>query len=122
MTPKLNLSATSLQNLITWQPGQVQVLVFTCSLSRDQIEEILTKPYKVLEFSVHMQSTKMVVKQVMEDAAQMVGKQDRDRFIRAWVCHREAIPSFRSKKGIIAMFRHVDMCRLCGLDCLHTVP
>ncbi|KAG0727952.1 hypothetical protein GWK47_033539 [Chionoecetes opilio] len=35
ITPKLNLSATSLQTLISWQPGQVHELAFTCSLSGD---------------------------------------------------------------------------------------
>ncbi|KAG0730158.1 hypothetical protein GWK47_003325 [Chionoecetes opilio] len=60
ITPKLNLSATSLQTLISWQPGQVHEPAFTCSLSGDQIQEILVKPYEVPEFSIHTQSTERV--------------------------------------------------------------
>ncbi|KAG0721964.1 hypothetical protein GWK47_045364 [Chionoecetes opilio] len=73
ITPKLNLSATSLQTLISWQPGQVHEPSFTCSLSGDQIQEILVKPYEVPEFSIHTQSTERVVKQVTEAAAAVVG-------------------------------------------------
>ncbi|KAG0723594.1 hypothetical protein GWK47_042412 [Chionoecetes opilio] len=80
--PKLNLSATSLQTLISWQPGQVHEPAFTCSLSGDQIQEILVKPYEVPEFSIHTQSTERVVKQVTEAAAAVVGQQARDGFIR----------------------------------------
>lgn len=103
ITSKLNLSATSLHNLITWQPGKVQEPVFTCFLSRDQIKEILIKPYQVLEFSIHTQSTERVVKQMAETAAVVVGQQAREGFIRGRVHHREAIPSFRSKKDIMTM-------------------
>ncbi|KAG0729761.1 hypothetical protein GWK47_029690 [Chionoecetes opilio] len=79
ITPKLNLSTTSLQTLISWQPGQVHEPAFTCSLSGDQIKEILVKPYEVPEFSIHIQSTERVVKQVTEAAAAVVGQQARER-------------------------------------------
>lgn len=102
--PKLNLSATSLQNLITWQPGQMQEPVFTCSLSRNQIKEILIKPYKVPEFSIHTQSTERVVRQVTEAAVAVVGQQVRDGFIKAWIHYKGAIPLFRPKEDIMAMF------------------
>ncbi|KAG0724306.1 hypothetical protein GWK47_040839 [Chionoecetes opilio] len=100
ITPKLNLSATSLQTLISWQPSQVHEPAFTCSLSGDQIQEILVKPYEVPELSIHTQSTERVVKQVTEAAAAVVGQQDRDGFIRARAHHRETIPCFRSKKDM----------------------
>ncbi|KAG0724775.1 hypothetical protein GWK47_004955 [Chionoecetes opilio] len=104
ITPKLNLSATSLQTLISWQPGQVHEPAFTCSLSGDQIQEILVKPYEVPEFSIHTQSTERVVKQVTEAAAAVAGQQARDGFIRARAHHRESMPCFRSKKDMMDMF------------------
>lgn len=104
ITPKLNLSATSLQTLISWQPGQVHEPAFTCSLSGDQIQEILVKPYEVPEFSIHTQSTERVVKQVTEAAAAVVGQQARDGFIRARAHHRETMPCFRSKKDMMDTF------------------
>ena len=42
ITPKLNLSATSLTKLITWKPGQVQEPSFTCSLSKAEIQGFKT--------------------------------------------------------------------------------
>ncbi|KAG0727262.1 hypothetical protein GWK47_035023 [Chionoecetes opilio] len=104
ITPKLHLSATSLQTLISWQPGQVHEPAFTCSLSGDQIQEILIKPYEVPEFSIHTQSTERVVKQVTEAAAAVVGQQARDGFIRAGAHYRETMPCFRSKKDMMDTF------------------
>ncbi|KAG0702586.1 hypothetical protein GWK47_025063 [Chionoecetes opilio] len=94
----------SLQTLISWQPGQVHEPAFTCSLSGDQIQEILVKPYEVPEFSIHTQSTERVVKQMTEAAAAVVGQQARDGFIRARAHHRETMPCFRSKKDMMDTF------------------
>ena len=73
ITPKLNLTATTLQELISWQPGQVQEPVFTCSLTREEIKMIVEKPYEVPGFSIHTQITERAVKQVTEAAAAVVG-------------------------------------------------
>ncbi|KAG0698754.1 hypothetical protein GWK47_025973 [Chionoecetes opilio] len=94
----------SLQTLISWQPGQVHEPAFTCSLSGDQIQEILVKPYEVPEFSIHTQNTERVMKQVTEAAAAVVGQQARDWFIRARAHHRETMPCFRSKKDMMDTF------------------
>ncbi|KAG0728431.1 hypothetical protein GWK47_032469 [Chionoecetes opilio] len=66
--------------LISWQPGQVHEPAFPLFTVRDQIQEILVKPYEVPEFSIHTQSTERVVKQVTEAAAAVVGQQARDGF------------------------------------------
>ena len=73
ITPKLNMSASSLQTMISWQPGQMHERVITCSLRVDQIQEIQDKPFEVPNFSIHTQSTERVVKQVTEAAAAVVG-------------------------------------------------
>ena len=57
ITPKLNLSATSLTKLITWKPGEVQDPSFTCSLSKAEIQGFKEVPYSPPSFSCHTQST-----------------------------------------------------------------
>ncbi|KAG0727509.1 hypothetical protein GWK47_034527 [Chionoecetes opilio] len=52
--------ATSLQTLGQLAAGQVHEPEFTCSLSGDQIQEILVKPYEVSEFSIHTRARKSV--------------------------------------------------------------
>ena len=53
ITPKLNMSANSLQKTISWQPGQLHEPVFTCSLRVDQIQEIQDRPFEVPNFFIH---------------------------------------------------------------------
>ena len=72
ITPKLNMSASSLQTMISWQPGQVHEPVFICSLRVNQIQEIQEKPFVVLNFSIHTQITERMLKQVTEAAAAVV--------------------------------------------------
>ena len=57
ITPKLNLSATSLTTLISWAPGQVQEPSFTCSLSTSEILGFEEVPYIPPGFTCHAQST-----------------------------------------------------------------
>lgn len=102
--PKMNLSATSLQNLIPWTPGQVHEPIFTCYLSKEEIKKIEDTAFEVPIFSIHTQSTERAVKQVTEAAAAVVGQQARDGFVRARAQHREIMPSFKSKKDIMAIF------------------
>ena len=103
-TPKLNLSATSLINLITWKPGEVHEPVFTCSLSKADISGFLVHPFTPPLFTSHTQSTERAVKQVTEAAAAVVGKEARDGFIRARIHHREDMPVFKTKQHILATF------------------
>ena len=104
ITPKLNLSATSLTTLITWKPGQVEEPVFTCSKSSQEIQGYLQTPYKAPEFSCHTQSTEACVKLVTEAAAAVAGQEARDGFIRARLHNREAMPLFTTKKHMLATF------------------
>ena len=57
ITPKLNLSATSLTTLISWAPGKVQEPSFTCSLSTSEILGFEKIPYLPPKFTCHAQST-----------------------------------------------------------------
>ena len=62
ITPKLNLSATSLINLISWKSGEVQEPSFTCSISKTDILSLQEVPYSPPNFSCHTQSTERCFK------------------------------------------------------------
>lgn len=104
VTPKLNLSATSLTKLITWKAGNVDEPVLTCSMTRAEIKSFLDKPYDPPKFSCHTQSTERCVKLVTEAAAAVCGQEARDGYIRARIHHREAMPIFTTKKHILSTF------------------
>ena len=57
ITPKINLSATSLKDLISWAPGEVKEPVFTSSRSTAEIKTFLDTPFDPPPFSCHTQST-----------------------------------------------------------------
>ena len=56
-TPKLNLSATSLLNLIDWNTADVQEPSFTCTIATSEILSFKASPYNPPKFSCHTQST-----------------------------------------------------------------
>ena len=62
-TPKLNVSATSLIKLITWNIEDVQEPVFTSSLPKKEIRRFLEHPFTPPPFTSHTQSTERAVKQ-----------------------------------------------------------
>ena len=64
LTPKLNMSATTLTKLISWKPGQVHEPVFTCALSKDEIRSFISEPFIAPRYTSHTQSTERAVKQV----------------------------------------------------------
>ena len=104
MTPKMNLSATSLIKLIKWEPCKVDESAFTCSLSKEEIWGFLDKPFDPSKFSSHTQSTERCVKLVTEAAATVCGQEARDGYTRASIQHRESLPVFTTKKHILATF------------------
>ncbi|KAF0297732.1 hypothetical protein FJT64_004840 [Amphibalanus amphitrite] len=104
ITPKLNPSASSLTNLISWQPDEVYEPVFTCHMPTSDIKIFADSPYRPPKFCSHTQSTERCVKLVTEAAAEVCGQEARDGYIRARVRHREAMSAFDSKKDILATF------------------
>ena len=105
VTPKLNLSATSLTRLISWKPGTVQEPSFTCVLSKEEIQAFKEKPYSPPNFCCHTQATERAVKLTTQAAAAVCGQAARDGFIRARLHSREEMPVFTSKKHILATFK-----------------
>ena len=102
--PQLNLKATTLQNMITWKLKEAHEPIFTCKLTKEELNEILHKPFDVPKFSIHTQSTERCVKQVTEAAAAVVGQDRRDGFVRARLQSREQMPVFKTKKHILNTF------------------
>ena len=104
LMPQLNLKATTLQNMITWKLKEAHEPIFTCKLTKEELNEILHKPFDVPKFSIHTQSTERCVKQVTEAAAAVVGQDRRDGFVRARLQSREQMPVFKTKKHILNTF------------------
>ena len=100
----LSLKATTLRNMIAWKVKEAHEPIFTCKLTREQLEELLIKPFDVPKFSNHTQSTESCVKQFTEAAAAVVGQDTRDGFVRARLLSREDMPVFKTKKQILVAF------------------
>ena len=94
-TPLLNLEATSLTSLIAWE--DVHEPVFTTSLTKQEVSDLVEVPFPAPAFSVHTQSVERIVKQVTEAAASVVGFEAREGFITARMEHTLAMPKFTTK-------------------------
>lgn len=93
IAPKLNLSATSLTNLMSWKSWEMQDLSFTCSISSSDMKDSLDVPFVPLKFSYH---TEMSVKLVAEAADAFFGDET-----KATTLHREEVPVFTTKKHFL---------------------
>ena len=101
-TPKLNLGATSVRELINWEGEKVFEPVFTTKLDIDEIKELVNTPLQIQTFSLHTQSCERVVQEVSKASTEVCGDSRRDGWVRARVAHREVMPVFASKKDILA--------------------
>ena len=63
VTPKINLDASKLVELIPWDTEPVHEPIFTCDMSSENIKNFVEEPFKVPFFSIHTQSTERAVKQ-----------------------------------------------------------
>ena len=90
--------------MITLKVKEAHEPIFTCKLTREQLEELLIKPFDDPQFSIHTQSTECCIKQVTEAAAAVVGQDRQDGFLRARLHSREGIPVFKTKKQILVTF------------------
>ena len=55
VSPRLNLEATSLQTLIPWKLEELHEPVYTCKLTKEELNQYLEKPYAVPKYSIHTQ-------------------------------------------------------------------
>ena len=104
ITPKLNFSATTLSDLIFWNEVNIEEPVFSCCLSRYDIEQLRHQPLTVPPFSCHTQSTERCVKLVTEAAAEVAGQNARDLYIKVKNNYRKSIPTFNTKADIMKTF------------------
>ena len=104
--PKLNLKATTLQDLVSWTSGDIHEPVFTCSLSNEELTNVLEKPYVTPDVKIHSQSTERAVQQVTEAAKAVVGQETRSGFITSRLQHTERMPKIKTKQHIMPLIRH----------------
>ena len=87
-TPKLNMEATCLRELINWDQD-VHEPVLTTKLTVEELRQFHDSPMSdVPNFSLHTQSIERCVKQVTRAAGSVCGYKRRDGFIRASAYHR----------------------------------
>ena len=55
VTPRLNLEATSLQTLISWKLEELHEPVYTCKLTKEELNQYLENPYPGPKYSIHTQ-------------------------------------------------------------------
>ena len=104
VTPQLNFKAKQVKELFSWQKDTIYEPIFTCSLNKTEIRNIIDSPLNVDYFPLHSKSTERAVKLVTEASSKVCGSERRDGFIKARIEHRKAIPSFDRKKDMIKMF------------------
>ena len=63
VTPKINLDASNLVELIPCDTEPVHEPIFTCNMSSENIKNFVEEPFKVPFFSIHTQSIEQAVKQ-----------------------------------------------------------
>ncbi|XP_047127448.1 uncharacterized protein LOC124808427 [Hydra vulgaris] len=97
--PHLNLCATKLIELITWEEAYESIL--TCQMNINELKKILDCPMVVPYFPVHTQAVERAVKEVTAASETVFGFERRDGFIRARAENRSIIPRFNSKKDLI---------------------
>lgn len=101
--PALNVEAETLQDMISWEDAHEPVLA--CSLSSDQLRDIIASPMVVAFYPCHSQGVERVVKEVTAASAAVFGFERRDGFIRGRAAHRELMPVLSSKKDLVDMQR-----------------
>ena len=97
-----NPQAKKVSELCSWE-ANVHEPVFTCSMSLDEIRELLETPMVVPYRPVHGQSMERVVKEVTRACEAVYGEAARDGFIRAGVANRQVMPMNRTKKDLVRM-------------------
>ena len=103
--PDIILEAHTLSELVSWKKTGILEPVFTCSMTKNEIEYIKEVPLTLPPVKIHTQSTERAVKIVTEAAKAVVGCQARDGYIRARIHHREVLPVFKNKRDILKTFK-----------------
>ena len=64
VTPFLRMDATTLIGLIDWKKDTIHEPVFSCSLTKAELNQVLDAPLAIPYYPIHTQSTERAVKQV----------------------------------------------------------
>ena len=101
--PDLNMSATSLTDLIPWESTRLFEPPLTCGLAREEVISFLDAPMPVQYMPCHGQCIERVVKEVTRASVEVHGQEKRDGFIRASAAQRKMVPVRNSKKDFTNM-------------------
>ena len=97
ITPRLNFEATKCQDLITWDKELIHELIFTCSLSKTDIEAIIDQTLEVPYYPLHTQSMERAVKFTTEASSSVFG-------FKKHHCYILSIALYDNKKNLINLF------------------
>ena len=105
-TPNLLIYVISVIGLIDWTKEDIYEPIFTCDKSKEELEEMIDSLIDAPYFPLHTQSTEQAVKLVTEASASVCGFEGRDGFVKARVKHRKMLPTFSTKKDILALLEY----------------
>ena len=103
-TPRLNFDCDSVRSLIYWDEITCYEPIFTCEMSKQQLNEIKKQPKMPPNYPIHTQSTERAVQEVSKASSAVFGQEKRDGYVRARIAHREIVPIFHSKQDILKNF------------------
>ena len=99
--PVLNWQADHLTNLINWDNSYEPNV--TCSLSKDELYQLLDKPLVVQPLPCHTQSIERIIREVSVASENVYGFEKRDGYIKAKMESRKLVPEHKSKKSLLGM-------------------
>lgn len=101
-TPSINLSASSLLELIDWSCG-VYEPPLTCKLTTSEVKKFIDKPMVVPQWPCHGQSIERCVKQVTEAAGRVYSHEKREGYIRGQEASRRLMSKNESKQDLLKL-------------------
>ena len=90
--PKINIEATTLQDLIDWTVDSIHEPVLTCNIPTDQLPKYIEEKMTVPKYPVHGQSIERCVQAVTRACGAVFGEDRRDCVIHATLTHRQLAP------------------------------
>ena len=99
--PKLHFNAKVYHQILDWQNITITEPPATMRLSDEHLKELvcsIEKPSSIPEFPCHTQAVERVIKLVTEDSNAVIGKVDREGFIKTRIEGKKTIATLESEK------------------------
>ena len=95
--PKLNWSASKIEDLIFWDLATEPYI--TAKMSTDTIRGFLDKPFTMKAFPCHTQSVERLVKEVSAASLRVCGEGERNGYVHARCEARQLVPRSNRKSS-----------------------